>query len=128
MIFLCVNKAQLLGLFRCEYTLTRPRFLFKVTNFLTDQHISDLSQWLQDDIEIRNLGLKLGVPEHDIAAELKNNKDDKRKAAHAILKLWRRGQVCPMQAYDTLCEALVKANFKYYAVQALGYKSPSSAS
>ena len=97
-------------------------------NSLTDQHILDISRWLPDDYELRNLGLKLGVPGHDIDAELKKNKDDIRKAAHEILMLWRRGQGCPMQAYDTLCKALVKVNLGQHAMEVLGYKPSSSAS
>ena len=101
--------------------------LFKVTQkiSLTDQHVLDLSRWLSEDYDIRKLSTRLGVREHDIDAELEK-KNDKRDAAHAILKLWRRSQECQVQAYVKLGEALVKVGFQRYAAEALKYRPPGS--
>ena len=92
---------------------------------LTDQHVLDLSRRLSKDNEIQELCIRLKVKEHDINAEL-DMKNDKREAAHAVLKLWRRGQECPKQAYVTLGETLVKVGFQRYAAEALGYRPPGS--
>ena len=73
---------------------------------LTSLKLHDVARQLVSPLDVRSLGLRLGVADYTIDAALYNHKGDIQEAAYAVLKEWFKGQENRTEAYVQLHTAL----------------------
>lgn len=73
---------------------------------LLDKHLFDLSEWISEETELVELGLRLEVPRRKINSCVNNNSNDIQLATENVLQYWLKGQENRCEAYENLQMAL----------------------
>ena len=92
-------------------------------NTLTDEHILNLSQRLNDKYKIRQLGFKLGLSSYEIENHLVKHSPDTSEGAYSMLLSWISRVKDRQVAHQKLREALKEAALNLYNSEILASQS-----
>ena len=96
-----------------------PLLYISGTDTLTDQMLLNLAGCITQQSDLLTLGVNGLKSELNIIRTAINDKPSIVLAAIEVLSKWRVTQPDPKKAYSTLCEALHRAEMRYFIKKAL---------